>query len=621
MISLLLSVFAIVLSAASQECDSIFASGDRDLYLAECVPDTYMAIPCPVMRGLMGSGFLRWHSNDGGVPVSDILAALEQTLGVVGDMFNDLSALADAIANDREEIDLLTVAELVNHGASSGIIGAATGGALADNDEFNEYEFHQLLALSFDGNYFTPSEWGEAVTMFGKARKAEADLPENLQEDVAWHSSPFHWITLGLEYSNVFTIFKDNDDTLSMATVTSLWKNGKMPDGWTKALRPLDMGPTAESFQLMKVEIDDDVVEEMQQEHYNDDDDFAGIKGYADLLCGTEYQHCKKQNECDDNQLNACFSYPCIDLREGPDHHHMMVLNSNSEAMITYYDKNWNAGPEYTCSRSGPSYSTLVGVWDCHNFYSGTVTISADYADDFTPARINDHIDVCHAKKLCPVALNGCDGAWGSFNYVQFNTRHTAEECREKCESSNGDCEVYFHNKLNGRCLLMLPGALSGCTGSSDEWQGRPLVCGTDSNLCCRAYNADCLSCAQGLSVDEFCRQHLQDFVPGCEHVIEPLCPVALNGCDGAWGSFNYVQFNTRHTAEECREKCESSNGDCEVYFHNKLNGRCLLMLPGALSGCTGRTGSSDVWQGRPLVCGKGRRHLVGRLLPEGTSL
>merc|ERR1719433_1701698 len=183
--------------------------------------------------------------------------------------------------------------------------------------------------------------------------------------------------------------------------------------------------------------------------------------------------------------------------------------------------------------------------------------------DEFCRQHLQDFVPGCEhvIEPLCPVALNGCDGAWGSFNYVQFNTRHTVAECRDKCESSNGDCEVYFHNKLNGRCLLMLPGALSGCTGSSDEWQGRPLVCGTDSNLCCRAYNADCLSCAQGLSVDEFCRQHPEEFVPGCEHVMEPLCPVALNGCDGAWGSFNYVQFNTRHTAEECREKCESSNG------------------------------------------------------------
>jgi len=76
-----------------------------------------------------------------------------------------------------------------------------------------------------------------------------------------------------------------------------------------------------------------------------------------------------------------------------------MILDHSdkTKAKITYYNRNWQTqvGGSWDCSRSTAGAS-LVGDWLCGDFYqTGIISISADYADDFTAARINDSIDFC----------------------------------------------------------------------------------------------------------------------------------------------------------------------------------------------------------------------------------
>jgi len=108
-------------------------------------------------------------------------------------------------------------------------------------------------------------------------------------------------------------------------------------------------------------------------------------------------------DDCDTNQHSACTSYPCIDLRQGTNHHHMMILDPSdtTKARITYFNQNWQAGGlSWDCSRSAPDGS-LVGSWSCGNFYTtGAVSISADYADDFTDGTTEDSIDFCASRHL-----------------------------------------------------------------------------------------------------------------------------------------------------------------------------------------------------------------------------
>lgn len=107
-----------------------------------------------------------------------------------------------------------------------------------------------------------------------------------------------------------------------------------------------------------------------------------------------------RENDCGDEQLEKCSGFPCVDLREGPSHHHIMSYVSMGVATIRYYG--WDFEPtdlSWTCTCSSCAANSLVGDWTCPGFYtdstSGLVTITPDYADDFTDARNNDAVDFC----------------------------------------------------------------------------------------------------------------------------------------------------------------------------------------------------------------------------------
>jgi len=167
-----------------QKCDQDFASisteADRDAYVANCVDKgLYKEMVCPVMRALMGSGFLRWKSSEGGIPLDDLRFALTNVLGVTGGLLqffnNFLLAFSSVLSDDKSILHFLRLPSVANHGASSGIIGAATGGTISDSDAFNEPEFDMLLQHSSNG-WFSLPQWGDAVNFFAGRRYDEAQL-------------------------------------------------------------------------------------------------------------------------------------------------------------------------------------------------------------------------------------------------------------------------------------------------------------------------------------------------------------------------------------------------------------------------------------------------------------
>jgi len=188
-------------------------------------------------------------------------------------------------------------------------------------------------------------------------------------------------------------------------------------------------------------------------------------------------------DDCDANQHNACTSYPCIDLRQGTNHHHMMILDPSdtTKARITYFNQNWQAGPFWDCSRSAADDS-LVGSWSCGNFYTtGAVSISADYADDFTDRTTEDSIDFCAPAargSLCPAVsgFGGCSefslksvNGHGHFEYPGIKDQ---AGCRQKC-ALDARCTSYVLHPIDGCALYK---TLDGCTGNYG-WTGYQMEC------------------------------------------------------------------------------------------------------------------------------------------------
>jgi len=105
-----------------------------------------------------------------------------------------------------------------------------------------------------------------------------------------------------------------------------------------------------------------------------------------------------RENQCSPEVLQKCQgNVPCIDLRQGENHHHLMWLNADGTAHVDAEAGGIGAGDSrtWTCHRTGNGVG-LVDVWNCPGFYAGgALTITEDYADDFTAAIADDHIDVC----------------------------------------------------------------------------------------------------------------------------------------------------------------------------------------------------------------------------------
>lgn len=163
---------------------------------------------------------------------------------------------------------------------------------------------------------------------------------------------------------------------------------------------------------------------------------------------------------------------PCISLREDSMHHHLMWDNGDSTATVTYYNSDApnTVGGTYTCTcTSGCSFG-LVGVWDCPTFYSDVITITADYADDFTPARTNDHIDVCRmpeavTTETChPAASAKCE-SFPCIDLIEDTMHHHVMWL-----NADGTATATYYNSD-------VPSTVGGtyqctCSGSCDELVG-----------------------------------------------------------------------------------------------------------------------------------------------------
>jgi len=116
---------------------------------------------------------------------------------------------------------------------------------------------------------------------------------------------------------------------------------------------------------------------------------------YTQVFCGREEGGATA--ECPSDALEKCQgNTPCIDMREGPNHHHLMWLNEDGTAHVDGEANGINGGDgrTWTCTRDGNGVG-LVGNWNCPDFYDTVITITSDYADDFTAARTNEYIHVC----------------------------------------------------------------------------------------------------------------------------------------------------------------------------------------------------------------------------------
>jgi hypothetical protein len=123
--------------------------------------------------------------------------------------------------------------------------------------------------------------------------------------------------------------------------------------------------------------------------------EWSGSGGYVQVFCVRD--SAGSTSECAADVLDKCQgNTPCIDLREAAVHHHLMWLNDDGTAHVDGEANGINAGDSrtWTCTRDGNGVG-LVGTWNCPGFYSTVITITSDFADDFTDARNNDFIHVC----------------------------------------------------------------------------------------------------------------------------------------------------------------------------------------------------------------------------------
>merc|ERR1712019_247948 len=91
--------------------------------------------------------------------------------------------------------------------------------------------------------------------------------------------------------------------------------------------------------------------------------------------------------------------------------------------------------------------------------------------------------------------------------------------------------------------------------------------------ICCQAYNAKCLSCAEGISEEQFCRKNPRNFLgtPGCEKYTTPPdnnCCRAYNAkclsCAAGLSEKDYCKKNpSTGGCEKSRNCCRANNAKC----------------------------------------------------------
>merc|ERR1711988_80118 len=288
-------------------CQKIWAKGQREKYSKKCVKAEYKQIPCPVLRALMGSGFLEWLPGTV-TPRAALIDVLDNVVGASASMLPVFEGAVHGATDDFDNVKLLDLVVLkAGHAASSGIIGAATSGTGKDDAVFNEKQYNKLTYLAKDGEYDT-TQWGKAVNMFGAERfltsklKPDVKPDDKLLVDMEWSANPFSWTFLGLEYANVFLVFKNANikgstgckDCIAESTVQALWKDCHLPDGFIPAKSEVrvDWPIIGDMIKSMKVTMFPKVKQEMEDAAKKDPTTWAPMKGFAEIICGAGYENC-----------------------------------------------------------------------------------------------------------------------------------------------------------------------------------------------------------------------------------------------------------------------------------------------------------------------------------------
>ena len=105
-----------------------------------------------------------------------------------------------------------------------------------------------------------------------------------------------------------------------------------------------------------------------------------------------------------------------------------MTYIEPKKAQIVYYNNNFVPGPTWACTSNDAGANTLVGIWNCGNFYSGNpITITSDFQNDFISQRDNDHVEICESNFLF-------------FLHHSFNQENYEEVYMNKQNVSNFTC-------------------------------------------------------------------------------------------------------------------------------------------------------------------------------------
>jgi hypothetical protein len=84
-------------------------------------------------------------------------------------------------------------------------------------------------------------------------------------------------------------------------------------------------------------------------------------------------------SECT-NRCNGC---SCVDLRQDPNHHHVMYLTGTNTAGVSYGLANTYDGSRmWTCSCTS-GCSGIVGTWSCPGFYGNIIYVHASRSGNF----------------------------------------------------------------------------------------------------------------------------------------------------------------------------------------------------------------------------------------------
>ena len=275
-------------------------------------------IACPAVRFLVKLGVANGvfsscgPSADGGFSVdADSLKNLVKDADALGFNFveveDGVSVFARAFdgAIDSQtvdgSIDVTKLQEHFDHGASTGIIGAATIGS-NDHASFNQDKYDDVLELLKNGDdgktMFTEVDIGRVVNEFGSGAHQTNDV------------GGFSWAVLAFEYANLFFGFKEIDQMgnpyLSLENFEALFLDGGSTGATIDTDRPVEPWSLQETICKMEIQLTRGAIAQMtEQSNLNFFNLFI-------TLCGDEFERCTEGYVFETSQLKLVNFYCTI---------------------------------------------------------------------------------------------------------------------------------------------------------------------------------------------------------------------------------------------------------------------------------------------------------------------